>query len=155
MTAARNIRTNFSFYPSPGTEPAWRGSLENLERALREAFPDPYLEYRTSAVHSMIVLDFEVALAPDVFVSGTAAMQDADYAFITLVGVTADEAGTFALWLRDHFTPAPHTVHFASSLAMSNGVESPTPLTPDGDASEVTRQLHEHLAAIDAEPPLQ
>lgn len=149
MTAEHHTRTNFSFYPSPDSGAGWGSSLEYLERALRESFPDPYLEYRTSAVHNVTVLDFEVALGPNVFANGTAAVEGADYAYVTLLGATADEAATFAIWLRDHFAPAPHAVWFASSLAMANGAEAPTALIPDGGTSEIARQLYEHLAAID------
>ncbi|MEU4346265.1 hypothetical protein [Streptomyces sp. NPDC023838] len=103
----------------------------------------------------MTVLDFEAVLAPDVVVNGTAAVQGSNYAYITLIDVTADEAGVFALWLRDRFTPAQHAVWFASSLAMANGEDAPTALAVDGDVAEVTRQLHEHLTAIDEQPPPQ
>ncbi|MEU2239016.1 hypothetical protein ABZ572_06370 [Streptomyces sp. NPDC018338] len=45
----------------------------------------------------MTVLDFEIELASDVWVDGTAAITAPDYAYITLTDVTADEAGAFAV----------------------------------------------------------
>lgn len=55
----------------------------------------------------MTVLDFEVELAPDVWVDETAAKPRSDYSYITLTDVTADEAAAFARWLRDSFPPGP------------------------------------------------
>lgn len=103
---------------------AWRATLDSLERALREAFPDPTIGHRRSGVHEMTVLDFEIELAPDVWLDGTASIAEPDYAYITLTDVTAEEAGTFAVWLRDSFAPAPDLVRFASSLAMANGEDT-------------------------------
>ncbi|MFD7443988.1 hypothetical protein [Streptomyces sp. NPDC059909] len=149
MSAQRNIRTNFSFYPPQDDPGAWHATLDSLERALREAFPEPTVEYRKSGIHGMTVLDFEIELAPDVWVDGTAAMPKRDYAYITLTDVTADEAAVFATWLRDSFAPAPHLVHFASSLAMANGAEAPWPLPPGGDTTEIQEALRRHLGSFD------
>ncbi|HEY8981366.1 MAG TPA: hypothetical protein VIU15_17475, partial [Streptomyces sp.] len=67
------------------------------------------------------MLDFEVEVAADVVVVGTAAMPEPDYAYVTLVGVTAGEAALFAQWLRDSFVPSPAAVRFMSSAVMENG----------------------------------
>ncbi|WP_351237420.1 hypothetical protein [Streptomyces sp. NPDC002133] len=149
MSAERNIRTNFAFYPPEDDDGVWQATLESLERALREAFPEPTVEYRKSGIHGMTVLDFEIELAPDVWIDGTAAMPKPDYAYITLTDVTAGEAAVFATWLRDSFVPAPHLVCFASSLAMANGSENPSPLPVAGGTSEIEDVLRAHLASFD------
>ncbi|MFF9351432.1 hypothetical protein [Streptomyces sp. NPDC014734] len=97
----------------------------------------------------MNVLDFEIELASDVWVDGTAALTGPGYAYITLTDVTADEAAVFALWLRDSFVPAPHVVRFASSLAMANGEDTPSLLPTDGGREAISGLLHRHLAAFD------
>ncbi|MFC9395029.1 hypothetical protein ACFTWS_17980 [Streptomyces sp. NPDC057027] len=149
MATERNIRTNFAFYPPEGEGGAWHATLQTLERALREAFPDPTIGHRRSGIHEMTVLDFEIELAPDVWVGGTAAITEPDYAYITLTDVTADEAGAFAVWLRDSFAPAPNLVRFASSLAMANGEETPSPLPAQGSREDLGDLLRRHLAAFD------
>ncbi|WP_412075593.1 hypothetical protein ACLF6K_06650 [Streptomyces xanthophaeus] len=137
MSAERSIRTNFAFYPPEGADGAWDATLESLEAALRQAFPDPTIEHRVSGIHGMTVLDFEVELAQGVWIDGTAALPRPDYAFITLTNVTADEAAVFARWLRDSFVPAPHLVRFASSLVMANGEQEPWPLPAEGGDEEI------------------
>ncbi|MFE5482691.1 hypothetical protein [Streptomyces sp. NPDC056527] len=149
MATERNIRTNFAFYPPEGDGVAWHATLRTLERALREAFPDPTIGYRRSGVHEMTVLDFEIEPAPDVWVDGTAAIAEPDYAYITLTDVTADEAGAFAVWLRDSFAPAPDLVRFASSLAMANGEDTPSPLPTQGSREAISDLLRRHLDAFD------
>ncbi|MFD7630501.1 hypothetical protein ACFV7Q_31535 [Streptomyces sp. NPDC059851] len=149
MSTERNIRTNFAFYPPEDAEAAWDASLDSLERALRQAFPDPVVEYRLSGVHGTPVMDFEIELAADVWIDGTAAMPKPDYAFITLTNVTADEAAVFARWLRDSFVPQPHLVRFASSLAVANGDQDPWPLPAQGGDEEIATELRRHLASID------
>ncbi|MFJ6578278.1 hypothetical protein ACIQMY_20200 [Streptomyces sp. NPDC091368] len=93
MATERNIRTNFGFYPPENNGAAWGATLECLERA----FPEPRLKYRKSGIHGMTVLDYEVRLSPDVWVYGTAATPDPDYAYIALTDVTVDEAAAFAV----------------------------------------------------------
>ncbi|MFF9065108.1 hypothetical protein ACF09E_07085 [Streptomyces sp. NPDC014891] len=149
MATERNIRTNFAFYPPEGNGGAWHATLDSLERALREAFPDPTIGHRRSGVHEMTVLDFEIELAPDVWVDGTAAITEPDYAYITLTDVTADEAGAFAVWLRDSFAPTPNLVRFASSLAMANGEDTPSPLPIEGGREDIGDLLRRHLDAFD------
>ncbi|MFF3606977.1 hypothetical protein [Streptomyces sp. NPDC002463] len=149
MATQRNIRTNFAFYPPEGDGGAWHATLDSLERALREAFPDPTIGHRRSGVREMTVLDFEIELAPDVWVDGTAAITEPDYAYITLTDVTADEAGAFVVWLRDSFAPAPDLVRFASSLAMANGEETPSPLPAQGSREDIGDLLRRHLVAFD------
>ncbi|MFF7436980.1 hypothetical protein [Streptomyces sp. NPDC008122] len=149
MTTERNIRTNFAFYPPEGEDGAWHATLQTLERALREAFPDPTIGHRRSGIHEMTVLDFEIELAPDVWADGTAAITEPDYAYITLTDVTADEAGAFAVWLRDSFVPAPNLVRYASSLAMANGEDTPLPLPIEGGREEIGALLRRHLDAFD------
>ncbi|MGW9452024.1 hypothetical protein [Streptomyces sp. NPDC055632] len=149
MATERNIRTNFAFYPPEGDGGAWHATLDSLERALREAFPDPAIGHRRSGVHEMTVLDFEIELAPDVWLDGTAAITEPDYAYITLTDVTADEAGAFAVWLRDSFVPTPNLVRFASSLAMANGEDTPSPLPAGGGREDIGALLHRHLDAFD------
>ncbi|MFD4935134.1 hypothetical protein [Streptomyces virginiae] len=144
----RNIRTNFAFYPPQGDGGAWRATAESLERALREAIPEPTVEYRISGIHSVPVLDFEIELAPDVWIDGTASMPKPDYAYITLTDVTAGEAAVFARWLRDSFAPAPHLVRFASSLAVANGEQDPWPLSAEGGDEELAAELRRHLASV-------
>ncbi|MET9378904.1 hypothetical protein ABZX98_33020 [Streptomyces sp. NPDC002992] len=149
MTTERDIRANFAFYPPEGEGGAWHATLESLERALREAFPDPTIGHRRSGVHEMTVLDFEIEPAPDLWVDGTAAITEPDYAYITLTDATADEAGAFAVWLRDSFVPTPNLVRFASSLAMANGEETPSPLPAHGSREDITGLLRRHLEAFD------
>ncbi|MFF0561640.1 hypothetical protein [Streptomyces sp. NPDC004266] len=149
MATERNIRTNFAFYPPEGEGGAWHATLQTLERALREGFPDPTIGHRRSGIHEMTVLDFEIELAPDVWVNGTAAVTEPDYAYVTLTDVTADEAGVFAVWLRDSFVPAPNLVRFASSLAMANGEDTPSPLPAQGDRKDLGDLLRRHLATFD------
>ncbi|MGW6389911.1 hypothetical protein ACWFR1_05255 [Streptomyces sp. NPDC055103] len=97
----------------------------------------------------MTVLDFEIELAPDVWPDGTAAIAEPDYAYVTLTDVTADEAGAFAVWLRDSFAPAPDLVRFANSLAMVNGEDTPSPLPAEGDREDIGDLLRRHLDAFD------
>lgn len=149
MATERNIRTNFAFYPPEGNGGAWHATLDSLERALRESFPDPTIGHRRSGVHEMTVLDFEIELSPDVWLDGTAAITDPDYAYVTLTDVTADEAGAFAVWLRDSFAPAPNLVRFASSLAMANGEDTPSPLPTQGSREAISDLLRRHLDAFD------
>lgn len=149
MATERNIRTTFAFYPPEGDGGAWHVTLDSLERALREAFPDPAIGRRRSGVHELTVLDFEIEVAPDVWVDGTAAITEPDYAYITLTGVTADEAGIFAVWLRDSFVPAPNLVRFVSSLAMANGEDTPSPLPIEGSCEDIRGLLRQHLDAFD------
>ncbi|WP_158827798.1 hypothetical protein [Streptomyces sp. NRRL S-118] len=98
----------------------------------------------------MTVLDFEVELAPDVWIDGTAALSEGDYSYITLTDVTAGEAAVFAQWLRDSFVPSPHLVRFASSLAMANGEQLPWPLPAGGGLEKIEAELHRHLQSVDA-----
>ncbi|WP_405858465.1 hypothetical protein OG361_30060 [Streptomyces sp. NBC_00090] len=149
MATERSIRTNFAFYPPDGDGGAWHATLESLERALREAFPDPTIGHRRSGVHEMPVLDFEIELTPDVWLDGTAAITEPDHAYITLTDVTADEAGAFALWLRDSLAPAPNLVRFASSIAMANGEDNPSPLPAQGSREDISDLLRRHLDAFD------
>ncbi|WP_369142087.1 hypothetical protein [Streptomyces sp. R44] len=149
MATERNIRTNFAFYPPEGDGGAWRATLQALEGALREAFPDPVIGHRTSGIHEMTVMDFEIEPAPGVWVDGTAAITEPDFAYITLTDVTADDAGVFAVWLRDSFVPAPHLVRFASSLAMANGEEVPSPLPVRGGREDISGLFRRHLDAFD------
>ncbi|WP_030302784.1 hypothetical protein [Streptomyces katrae] len=149
MATERNIRTNFAFYPPEGDEGAWGAGLEDLEGALRQAFPDTVVEYRVSGVHDVAVLDFEIELAPGVWIDGKAAMPKPDSAFITLTNVTADEAAVFARWLRDSFVPPPRLLRFASSLAMASGEQDPWPLPADGGDQETVTELRRHLASLD------
>ncbi|MFJ8658845.1 hypothetical protein [Streptomyces sp. NPDC093795] len=135
MATERNLRTNFAFYPTEAGGGAWHVTPAYLERALREAFPDATIGHRTSGVHEMTVLDFEIELSPDVWLDGTAAITEPDYAYITLTDVTADEAGAFAVWLRDSFVPTPNLVRYASSLAMANGDTAALPLPTAGDST--------------------
>ncbi|MFG2871494.1 hypothetical protein [Streptomyces sp. NPDC048338] len=97
----------------------------------------------------MTVLDFEIELAPDVWIDGTAAMTDLDYAYITLTDVTAGEAAVFARWLRDSFVPAPNLVRFGSSLAMANGEQDPWPLPVEGGEEEIATELRRHLDSVE------
>ncbi|MCB5181574.1 hypothetical protein [Streptomyces antimicrobicus] len=149
VSAERNIRTNFAFYPPEEDQAAWGTTLESLERALRQAFPELTVEYRISGVHRLRVLDFEIELAPDVWIDGTAAMPRPEYAFVTLTDVTADEAAVFARWLRDSVVPAPHLVRFASSLAMANGEQDTWPLPAEGGVGEIVAELRRHLASVE------
>ncbi|MFF9429172.1 hypothetical protein [Streptomyces sp. NPDC014746] len=149
MTTERNIRTNFAFYAPEGDGGAWHTTLNSLERALREAFPDPVIALRRSGIRSMAVLDFEIEQAPDVWLVGTAALTEPDYPYITLTDVTADEAGPFAVWLRDGFAPAPDLVRSTSSLAMANGEDTPSPLPAEGGGDDITALLRRHLEAFD------
>ncbi|MYV71562.1 hypothetical protein GT043_37695 [Streptomyces sp. SID2131] len=80
---------------------------------------------------------------------GTAAVTEPDYAYVTLTDATADEAGVFAVWLRDSFVPAPDLVRFASSLAMANGEDTPSSLPTGGVQDDISDLLRRHLDAFD------
>jgi hypothetical protein len=149
VVTERNLRTNIGFYPPQEDGGAWRSSLPALEQALRQAFADATTGYQVSAVHGQQVLDFEIALAPDVWIDGTSSMEEPDYAFITLRDVTADEAAVFATWLRDSFVPSPDLVRFISSLAMSGGEETPWVLPATGGSKEVLAEIRRHIETFD------
>lgn len=53
MVTERNIRTNVAFYPPERDGGAWHATMDSLERALREAFPDPTIGHRRSSVDEM------------------------------------------------------------------------------------------------------
>ncbi|MDQ1007437.1 hypothetical protein QFZ82_001922 [Streptomyces sp. V4I23] len=149
VATERNIRTNIGFYPPQEDSGAWRSTLPSLEHALRQSFPDPVIEHQISPLHGEQVLEFEITLAPDVWITGTSSMEGPDYAYVTLVDVTADEAAVFATWLRDSFVPAPDLVRFVSSLAMANGEESPWILPATGGSEEVVAEIRRHIDTFD------
>ncbi|GAA3770236.1 hypothetical protein ACFS5L_36900 [Streptomyces phyllanthi] len=151
MSAPRNIRTTFGFYPPEGNEAAWQASLETFTSAVERAFPGAVLEPRVEPMRGTNVLDFDIELAPDVWVTGTTAMPSPDYAYITLGNVTADEAALFAQWLRDSYVPSPACVRFISSAAMEVGEENPWPLPATGDAGAIEAVMRDHLAAAGVE----
>lgn len=151
MSDKLNIRSNFSFAPPEDNESAWRSSLDTFEEALARAFPGAIAETRTSALRGDTVLDFDIELAPDVWVSGTAAMPAPDYANVGLIDVTADEAAVFAQWLRDTYLPSRNCVRFLSSFVMENGDETPWPLPSKGDAQALAETMRRHIATAQAE----
>ncbi|MFD8648771.1 hypothetical protein [Streptomyces mirabilis] len=151
MTTEHNLRSNFVFAPPEDNPAAWQASLETFRDALARTFPDAFLETNTSSLRDVPVLDFEIEVAPDVFVTGTAAMPAPDYAHVSIIDVTADAAALFAQWLRDSYVPSPATVRFLSSFVMENGDETPWPLPATGDATEIEAVLRNHLAAAGAE----
>ncbi|RNG33573.1 hypothetical protein EEJ42_07160 [Streptomyces botrytidirepellens] len=118
---------------------------------MARAFPGAITETRTSALRGDTVLDFDVELAPDVWVSGTAAMPAPDYASIGLIDVTADESAVFAQWLRDTYLPSRNCVRFLSSFVMENGDETPWQLPSNGDAQDLALVMHRHIATAQAE----
>ncbi|WP_143570758.1 hypothetical protein [Streptomyces acidiscabies] len=151
MSVPRNIRTAFGFYPPEDDPAAWQADLEAFSGALTRAFPDGVLEHRVDPLRGVDVLDFDVEIAPEVWITGTAALPIPDYAYITLGNVTADEATVFAHWLRDSYVPSPATVRFISSAAMANGEETPVVLPATGDAAEIEAALRTHLTAAGIE----
>ncbi|WP_075739167.1 hypothetical protein [Streptomyces acidiscabies] len=151
MSVPRNIRTTFGFYPPKDNPAAWQADLETFSTALGRAFPDGVLEHRTDPLRDVDVLDFDIEIAPDVWITGTAALPTPDYAYITLGNVTADEAAVFARWLRDSYVPSPAAVRFISSAAMAGGEETPTPLPITGDTTEIEAALRAHLTAAGIE----
>ncbi|MFM9611822.1 hypothetical protein DF268_07635 [Streptomyces sp. V2] len=151
MSVPLNIRTTFGFYPPEDNPAAWQANLETFSAALGRAFPDGVLEQHVDALRGVDVLDFDIEIAPDVWITGTAALPTPDYAYITLGNVTADEAAAFAQWLRDSYVPSPAAVRFISSAAMANGEETPTPLPAMGDATEIEAALRAHLTAAGIE----
>ena len=146
-----SLRSNFVFAPPEDNPAAWQASMETFRDALERAFPDAFLEANTSALREVPVLDFEIEVAPDVFVTGTAAMPAPDYAHVSVIDVTAHAAALFAQWLRDAYVPSPASVRFLSSYVMENGNEAPWPLPATGDATEIEAVLRSHLAAAGAE----
>ncbi|MFE5085694.1 hypothetical protein [Streptomyces mirabilis] len=106
MTAEHYPRTNFVFAPPVENPAAWQASPETFRNALTQAFPDAFLEPLTSSLRDAPALDFEIEVAPDVFVTGTAVMPAPDYAHVSIVDVTADAAALFAQWLRDLRRPS-------------------------------------------------
>ncbi|ALC19770.1 hypothetical protein ACH46N_01430 [Streptomyces pristinaespiralis] len=149
MATERNVRTNIGFYPPQEDGGAWRSNLPSLEDALRQSFPDPVIEHSISPLHGEQALDFEIALAPEVWLTGTSSMEEPDYAYITLVDATADEAAVFATWLRDSFVPSPDLVRFISSLAMAGGEETPWVLPATGGSEEVLAEIRRHIETFD------
>ncbi|MBP8532148.1 hypothetical protein [Streptomyces sp. MK37H] len=151
MSEKHNIRSNFVFAPPEDNESAWRSSLDTFEEALARAFPGAIAETQTSALRGDSVLDFDVEITPDVWVSGTAAMPSPDYASISLIDVTANEAAVFAQWLRDTYLPSRKCVRFLSSFVMENGDETPWQLPSSGDAEALAETMRRHIATVQAE----
>ena len=151
MVVEHNLRSNFVFAPPADDPAAWQASAETFRNALERAFPDAFVEANTSTLRDVPVLDFEIEVAPDVFVTGTAAMPAPDYAHVSIIDVTAHAAALFAQWLRDTYVPSPASVRFLSSFVMENGNEAPWPLPATGDATEIEAVLRRHLAAAGAE----
>ncbi|MFF5012629.1 hypothetical protein [Streptomyces sp. NPDC001165] len=151
MTTEHNQRSNFVFAPPVDNPAAWQASLETFRNGLERDFPGAFLETNTSALRGFTVLDFEIEVAPDVYVTGTSAMPTSDYAYISIVEATADEAAAFAVWLRDSYVPSPASVRFMSSFVMENGDEMPWRLPATGDTTDVAAVMREHLAAAGAE----
>jgi hypothetical protein len=149
--AVEHLRSNFVFAPPEDNPAAWQASVETFREALMRSFPDAFLETNTSILRDVPVLDFEIEVAPDVFVTGTAAMPAPDYAHVSIIDVTAPAAALFAQWLRDSYVPSPASVRFLSSFVMENGDETPWPLPATGDAAEIEAVLRSHLAAAGAE----
>ncbi|MFF0163849.1 hypothetical protein ACFYRY_41040 [Streptomyces sp. NPDC005263] len=150
MAVEHNIRSNFVFAPPEDNTSAWQASVETFKDALERAFPEAFMEMSTSSLRNAPVLDFEIEVAPEVFVTGTAAMPASDYAHISLIDVTADEAALFAQWLRDSYVPSPVSVRFLSSFVMENGDEAPWPLPATGDAAAIEAVMRDHLTAAGA-----
>ncbi|MFF7529534.1 hypothetical protein ACFZB2_10625 [Streptomyces bobili] len=151
MAVEHTLRSNFVFAPPEDNPSAWQASAETFRDALARSFPDAFLETNTSSLRDVPVLDFEIEVAPDVFVTGTAAMPVPDYAHVSIIDVTAHAAALFALWLRDSYVPSPASVRFLSSFVMENGDEAPWPLPATGDATEIEAVLLRHLTAAGAE----
>ena len=151
MAAEYNPRSNFVFAPPEDNGGAWQASLETFRDALERAFPDAFLETNTSSLRDVPVLDFEIEVAPEVWVTGTAAMPAPDYAHVSIIDVTVDAAALFAQWLRDAYVPSPTSVRFLSSFVMENGDEVPWPLPATGDAAAIEAMMRSHLAAAGAE----
>ncbi|NBM19021.1 hypothetical protein [Streptomyces sp. GC420] len=70
-----------------------------------------------------------------------------DYALVSIVDATADEAAVFARWLRDSYVPSPASVRFPSSFAIGNGDERPWPLPATVDATHIEAGMRDQLAA--------
>ncbi|MEU7057596.1 hypothetical protein [Streptomyces sp. NPDC046197] len=151
MSAPRNVRTTFGFYPPEDGGASWQAGLETFTDAVERDFADSVLERRVAPLRGVEVLDFDIEVAPDVWGTGTAAMPSPEYTYITLGNVTADEAAVFAQWLRDSYVPSPTGVRFISSAAMENGDENPWSLPATGDAAAITAVMRDHLTAAGAE----
>ncbi|MFE9597211.1 hypothetical protein [Streptomyces hokutonensis] len=151
MAVEYNLRSNFVFAPPEDNGGAWQASLETFRDALERAFPDAFLEANTSSLRDVPVLDFEIEVAPEVWVTGTAAMPAPDYAHVSIIDVTVDAAALFARWLRDSYVHSPTSVRFLSSFVMENGDEVPWPLPATGDTAAIEAVMRSHLAAAGAE----
>ncbi|PKW11140.1 hypothetical protein SAMN05428944_1646 [Streptomyces sp. 1222.5] len=151
MTTEYHQRSNFVFAPPTDNPAAWQASLETFRDALERDFPGAFLEANTSALRDLPVLDFEIQVAPDVYVTGTSAMPTVDYAYISVIEATPDEAAAFAVWLRDSYVPSPASVCFMSSFVMENGDEMSWRLPATGDATGIAAVMREHLAAAGGE----
>ncbi|MFE5401608.1 hypothetical protein ACFQ9Z_09410 [Streptomyces sp. NPDC056580] len=151
MTTEYNQRSNFVFAPPADNPAAWQASLETFRDALERDFPGAFLEANTSGLRDFPVLDFEIEVAPDVHLTGTSAMPTVDYAYISVIEATPDEAAAFAVWLRDSYVPSPASVRFMSSFVMENGDEMPWRLPATGDTTDIAALMREHLAAAGAE----
>ncbi|MFG2119863.1 hypothetical protein [Streptomyces sp. NPDC048710] len=148
---AADLRSNFVFAPPEDNPAAWQASLDTFRDALERDFPGAFLEADTSTLRGFPVLDFEIEVAPDVYITGTSAMPTVDYAYISIIEATADEAAAFAVWLRDSNVPSPASVRFMSSFVMENGDEMSWCLPATGDATDIAAVMREHLAAAGAE----
>jgi hypothetical protein len=151
VSAPRNVRTTFAFFPPEDSPAAWQASLDTFTRALERAFPGAVLKHRVDPLRGLEVMDFDVEVAPDVWITGRAAMPEPDYAYVTAGNATADEAALFAQWLRDSYLPSPAVVWFNTSAAMENGMETPSPLPATGDSSEIEAFFRNHLASAGVE----
>ena len=151
MTTEYNQRSNFVFAPPADNPAAWQASLDTFRDALERDFPGAFLEANTSALRDFPVLDFEIEVAPDVYITGTSAMPTVDYAYVSVVEATPDEAAAFAVWLRDSYVPSPSSVRFMSSFVMENGDETSWRLPATGDTTDIAYLMREHLAAAGAE----
>lgn len=152
MSAPQNIRTAFIFLPSQEEGEGWDIGYEDFTAAIRESFPDPFLELRVNVLPGMDVLDFKVDLTAEIVIIGRAMLASPAYSYILLDKVTAGQAALFTAWIRDHLLPAPTHVEFGSGAeAMEIGIETFWTLPQTGDAAEIETVMREYHAAAGVE----
>ncbi|GAA0651987.1 hypothetical protein GCM10009535_32840 [Streptomyces thermocarboxydovorans] len=129
-------RSNVVLAPPEDHPAARQANLETLRDALERSFPDVFVEFTTSSLRDVPVMNFEIEAEQGVFVTGTAAMPTPDHAHAALIDATAHTAALFAHWLRDTYVPSPAGVRFLSTYTAENGDKTARLLPATGDAAQ-------------------
>jgi hypothetical protein len=145
MSEYGDIRATFIFHPPVDDAAAWHMTIDGFARILIATFPDAFTKYRTSRLRGSDAVDFEVEIAPGVWIEGVAQTPVQDSAVLTLVGATAHEAAQFVLWIRERLIPSPDLLRFSSDHAMEAGDDTEWQIPSPGDVAQVEAVLLDHL----------